>query len=158
MIFVTIGTQAPFDRLIRAIDELAVEIDEPIIAQINKEHYIPKHLKTIEFLSPDEFDKLLEEARLIIAHAGMGTIISALMKKKPIIVMPRLAYLREQRNDHQLATTMKMNELGYVHAAYDNTQLKALISNKDLASLHSLGEQASEQLVKSIAAFIREEN
>jgi UDP-N-acetylglucosamine transferase subunit ALG13 len=156
MIFVTIGTQAPFDRLIQAIDELAVEINEPIIAQINKEHYIPRHLETIEFLSPDEFDKLMEKARLIVAHAGMGTIISALMKKKPIIVMPRLAYLKEQRNDHQLATTMKMNELGYVYAAYDKTQLKALISNKNLVSLHSFGEHASEQLIKSITAFIRE--
>jgi UDP-N-acetylglucosamine transferase subunit ALG13 len=156
MIFVTIGTQIPFDRLIQAIDELAVEINEPVIAQVNKGCYIPEHLKTIEFLSPDEFNKLLEEARLIIAHAGTGTIISALMKKKPIIVMPRLAYLKEHRNDHQLATTMKMNELGYIHAAYDKTQLKALISNKNLAPLNSFGEYASEQLVKSIAAFITE--
>ena len=30
MIFVTIGTQLPFDRLIKAIDELAPQIDEEI--------------------------------------------------------------------------------------------------------------------------------
>ena len=33
MIFVTIGTQTPFDRLIKIIDNIALEINEPIIAQ-----------------------------------------------------------------------------------------------------------------------------
>lgn len=31
---------------------------------------------------------------------------------KPIIIVPRLASLMEHRNDHQIATAMRMDELG----------------------------------------------
>ena len=55
---------------------------------------------------------------MIYAHAGMGTILSALKQDKPIIIVPRLASLKEHRNDHQIATAMRMDELGYVYVAY----------------------------------------
>lgn len=91
MIFATIGTQAPFDRFIKILDEIAPMSNELIIAQTYKGRYQPKNIKTIDFLAPDEFDKLCHDARLIVAHAGMGTIISAMTKGKPIIVFPRIA-------------------------------------------------------------------
>ena len=69
MIFVTIGTQAPFDRFIKIIDEIAKNLDEEIIAQTYKSEYKAKNIKTISFLAPDEFNKLFKEARMIVAHA-----------------------------------------------------------------------------------------
>ena len=90
MIFITIALQAPFDRLIQIIDKIAPLMHEPIVAQIFKGKYRPKHIQAIDFLPPDEFEKLFEEARLIVAHAGMGTIITAMAKGKPIIVFPVL--------------------------------------------------------------------
>mgnify|MGYP006883531986 CR=1 FL=1 len=36
MIFCTIGTQAPFDRFVKIIDEVAAHLDEEIIAQVYK--------------------------------------------------------------------------------------------------------------------------
>ena len=107
MIFVTIGTQAPFDRFIRIIDELAPLLKEKIIAQNFKGEYQVKNITTIDFLPPNEFNKLLNEARLIISHAGMGSIISAMSLQKPIIIFPRKASLGEHRNDHQIATAKK---------------------------------------------------
>ena len=104
MIFVTIGTQTPFDRLIKIIDNIALEINEPIIAQVYNSQYKAQNIQTIDFLSPKEFNDLFEKARLIISHAGMGTIITALLKCKPIIIYPRLASLGEHRNDHQIYT------------------------------------------------------
>ena len=86
MIFVTIGTQLPFDRLIRIIDNLAPQLDEEIIAQVYKCGFTPKNIKTVDFFAPDEFNGPFDKARLIISHAGMGTILSALQKDKPIII------------------------------------------------------------------------
>lgn len=77
MIFCTIGTQAPFDRFVKIIDEVAAHLDEEIIAQVYKSEYVAQNIRTVEFLPPDEFNKLFSKARLIVAHAGMGTIISA---------------------------------------------------------------------------------
>ena len=61
---------------------------------------------------------------MIVAHAGMGTIISAMQHQKPIIIFPRIAALGEHRNEHQMATAKKMKELGYVHVAFNEKELK----------------------------------
>jgi UDP-N-acetylglucosamine transferase subunit ALG13 len=150
MIFVTTGTQIPFDRFIQAIDEIAVQINETIIVQAFKSKYQPKHVQTFNFLEPNEFKKFIDEARLIISHAGMGSILSALEHEKPIIIFPRLASWGEHRNDHQMATAMKMNELGYVYVAYDKIQLKELILNKDLKPLKVIDKKVSDALINSI--------
>lgn len=65
MIFCTIGTQAPFDRFVKIIDEVAAHLDEEIIAQVYKSEYVAQNIRTVEFLPPDEFNKLFSKARLI---------------------------------------------------------------------------------------------
>lgn len=150
MIFATIGTQAPFDRFVKMLDELCKNINEEVVCQTIQTNYQAQNIKTVDFLPPDEFNQYLEKARLIIAHAGMGTIISALKQKKPIIIVPRLASLKEHRNDHQMATAMRMHELGYVYVAYDKAQLNELISRKDLKPLKEIGDLASTSLINSL--------
>ncbi len=154
MIFVTIGTQAPFDRFIKIIDEIAPLLNELIVAQIYKGEYKPRNIKSIDFLPPDEFNKLFDEARLVVSHAGMGSIISALQKRKPIIVFPRIAALGEHRNEHQMATAKKMKKLGFVYVALDEKELKKMLFSKDLHCLHELGESASSSLIQSITDYI----
>lgn len=150
MIFATIGTQAPFDRFVKMLDELCKNINEEVVCQTIQTNYQAQNIKTVDFLPPDEFNQYLEKSRLIIAHAGMGTIISALKQKKPIIIVPRLASLKEHRNDHQMATAMRMHELGYVYVAYDKAQLNELINRKDLKPLKEIGDFASTSLINSL--------
>ncbi len=154
MIFVTIGTQAPFDRFIQIVDEIAPMIDEEIIAQVYKSEYVPKNIKTVDFLAPDEFNKLFDTARMIVSHAGMGTIISAMQKQKSIIIFPRIAKLGEHRNEHQLATAKKMQELGYVYVANNKEELQELLLRKDLQPLHQLGKFASRSLIDDLCGVI----
>jgi UDP-N-acetylglucosamine transferase subunit ALG13 len=154
MIFVTIGTQAPFDRFIKIIDEVAPQINEEIVAQVYKCGFTPKNIKTVDFLAPDEFNNLFDKADLIISHAGMGTILSALQKHKPIIIFPRIAALGEHRNEHQLATAEKFKELGSVYVAMNEQELKELMLRKDLVPLHEIGAEASESLIQSLEEFI----
>jgi len=157
MIFVTIGTQAPFDRFIRIMDELAPSLGEPVVAQTYKGEYRPRNLKAVDFLPPDDFGRLFKEARVIVAHAGMGTIVSALTQGKPVIVFPRIAALGEHRNEHQLATARKMKELGYAYVAYNEKDLKELLLDNDLKCLHRLGKVASKGLIDSLTEFIENE-
>lgn len=155
MIFVTVGTQLPFDRLVQAVDEIAPLINEEIIVQANKGSYIPQKMECKRYLCADEFDDVFKRARLIISHAGTGTIISALVQRKPIIIMPRFAFLGEHRNEHQYATAMKVNELGYVYVAYDKQQLQSMILNSDIQCLQTLGNNASDNLISSLSNFIK---
>ena len=153
MIFVTIGTQLPFDRLIKIIDELAPQLNEEVIAQVYQCGFTPQNIKTVDFLAPDKFNTLFDEARLIISHAGMGTILSALQKDKPIIVFPRIAALGEHRNEHQLATARKFKEMGTVNVAMSEEELRELL-HKDLQPKKNIGEFASVSLIKAVEDFI----
>jgi UDP-N-acetylglucosamine transferase subunit ALG13 len=154
MIFVTIGTQGPFDRLIRAVDRAAELFSDPVIAQVSSGgSYKPKNLITSDLMPFTEFQQNFSKARLIVAHAGMGTIINALVENKPILILPRLAKYREQRNDHQWATAKAFEKLKYVHTAYDEDELyeklKTFATSK-AESLYQIGNFASEDLIKSL--------
>jgi len=144
----------PFDRLIRMLDEIAPQLDEEIVAQVNGSGYLPRHINTIDLLPPDEFDRLFSSARLIVAHAGIGTIITAMQQQKPVIIFPRIAALGEHRNEHQLATAAKMKEAGWVYVANTKEELAELLQRPDLHPLCTIGSSASESLVESITDFI----
>ena len=155
-IFIVVGTQEPFDRMIKAIDEWAAMHPEHFIfAQVSKSKYQPKAFKFTDFITPELFDLRFNEADLIISHAGMGTIISALANGKPIIVMPRLAANHEHRNDHQLATAKSFEKLGFVKAVYNGQDMhEALDSAQNIKAAETIGPYASPELIKTIRIFI----
>lgn len=124
MIFVSVGTQISFDRLVQAVDQWAGEQGrDDIFAQIGETELKPEHIRTQASLAPDEFDEKFAGADVIVAHAGMGTILGALVAGKPLVVMPRRASLGEHRNEHQLATARRFAEEGLVHVAMDEAEL-----------------------------------
>lgn len=154
MIFATTGTQVPFDRFVRIVDEIAAGLDEEVVVQAFQDNYVPKNVRMVNFLEPDEFDRVFACARIIVAHAGIGTIVSALMQEKPLIIFPRIAALGEHRNEHQLATAAQMEKMGYAYVARDEEQLRELINKKDLEPLHKLGGCAAQSLIESVSSFI----
>ncbi len=161
MIFVTIGTQEPFDRFISIIDELAFKFNLDVVAQIsNKSKYECRNIKCFNFLNPIEYDYYFDLADLVISHAGMGTIISALLKNKQIIVFPREYVLGEHRSDHQIATARYFNKLNYLSVANNEFQLEALIEDFLNGSLYKsnleISEYASSDLLNTIKLDIHE--
>jgi UDP-N-acetylglucosamine transferase subunit ALG13 len=112
MIFLTVGTQLPFDRLVAAVDAWAARHPgQRVFGQIadpGPAGHRPRNFDWVAELDPTEFDRRFRAASHIVAHAGMGTIIGALGAAKPLLVMPRRAHLGEQRNDHQLATVRRL--------------------------------------------------
>lgn len=155
-LFVTVGSDGPFDRLIQAVDDWAADRKGVhVVAQVGRSRLAPKNITSSEFLEPPEFNRLFKEADLIVAHAGMGTILSALRYGKPILVMPRRASLGEQRNEHQLATASHLAKLGKVTVAMDEQELRARLDRyEELAVLDRTGPFASKSLTDAIRAFI----
>jgi UDP-N-acetylglucosamine transferase subunit ALG13 len=156
MIFVTVGTQLSFDRMVRTIDQWAGEHSYgDAFAQIGPAKYRPKRIPWAEFLDADEFRRKIEQADLVVAHAGMGSILTALELGKPIIVMPRLAAFREHRNDHQLATAKRLLAQGRVTVAFDEYQLLEKLSRfKMLRPAERIQVHASSTLLETIRAFV----
>lgn len=105
MIFVVTGSQKfPFDRLIRAMDELmgAGTINEEVFAQIGAATYEPKHFPWKRFLDKKDFDEAIGRCDVLVTHAGEGSIMTGLLKGKRVIAVPRYQRYSEHLNDHQL--------------------------------------------------------
>ena len=132
MIFLTIGTHEPFDRLLHAFDdwlgqhadqhEVVVQAASPVI-----DAYRPRYFDTIAHLSPEDYEAHIRAADLIVSHAGMGSILTAFTYGKPIVIMPRRGHLRETRNDHQYTTFRSLKARPGLFFAEDETALPAVM-------------------------------
>jgi UDP-N-acetylglucosamine transferase subunit ALG13 len=159
MIFVTVGSDIPFDRLIRAVDRWAyLRGRRDVFAQIGKGGCEPEFIKFTHMLSPREFRQKLTDSSFVIAHAGMGTILSALQSCKPILVMPRRGPLGETRNDHQMATAEQLLAVGKINVAFDDHELEGCLDRlAEFRPQEVIEPFASPQLVGALYAFIHHE-
>jgi len=158
MIFVTVGTQLPFDRLVMAVDAWArARKRSDIIAQTGTSLYAPHSLEVRPFLRAQEFRRLVGDCQLLVAHAGMGSILTALDLGKPILVMPRRADLSEHRNDHQLATVAGLAHISQVCVA-DHVEAIAPAMDRLLAQEHRVDGcrrgVASSELILAVRGFL----
>ena len=159
MIFLTVGTQLPFERLIQSMDEwTANNSGVEVFAQIGETQYQAKHMKTQENLSPKEYQEKFNAASIVVSHVGMGTIISGLSIGKPMVLMPRQASLGEHRNDHQLATARKFETFSLIDIAHSSedlfTCLDACLTVKKTYKREDL--HVSPSLKKCLTQFLNE--
>ena len=157
MIFLTVGTQFPFDRLVKAVDQAAGinGFDEKIVAQVGDSSYCPRNFEVAQSVEKVVFDQHFTEADSIISHAGMGTITMALDHRKPLLVMPRLKKYGEVVNDHQLAIARKFEQLGYLLVAYSAEEVS--IKMKQLKSFVPQQRRPSADIVTArISTFLSE--
>ena len=155
MILTTVGTQLPFDRLIRAVDDWASANNESVFAQIGVSSYQPKFVDWQRFLDPQSFAEKLEAADVVVAHAGIGSIVSALECGKPVIVLPRLARYGEHRNDHQLATAKRFSDSSHVSVVFDERELCEQLDRVDKSvQACPIASQASGELIDRLRNFL----
>ncbi len=159
MIFLTVGTQFPFDRLVKTIDDIVGKdlINEEIFSQIGESAYKPKNFKSVAFLEKNVFNNYLKNASRVIGHAGTGTIITALEYDKPLLVMPRLSKYHEVVHDHQVAIAKKFEEQKHILVAYQEEDLL----QKAMELKHFLPKKRKTQVeavVQRILDFLQQEN
>lgn len=161
MILVTVGTQGPFDRLVRAVDRWAAAAGRAdVLAQIGARAWKPTHVRWLESMEPAAFNEAFENAELIVSHAGIGTLVHALELGKPIVVLPRLAHLGEHRNDHQLATAEHFCRKHDVRVASGENDLPDALdeslrmASKELIPAPRRPLAPSPALLESVRAFI----
>jgi len=161
MIFATVGTQLPFDRLLSGLNSWAMRNpDMPVVAQTGSGSRGYAHLKTVPHLSQSDFRAYFKAAQLVVAHAGMGSILSAAEMGKPIILMPRRAKFHEHRNDHQQDTATEMSRLSNVtvvqdgealHDALDRAVAQGLSTAAMSPTAHST---ALDPLIETVRDFV----
>jgi UDP-N-acetylglucosamine transferase subunit ALG13 len=122
MIFVSVGThEAPFDRMLRAVDELG--LDEQIVVQNGPSQVRVEGAVESEYLAFDEVVDYIREARAVVMHAGVGSVMISLANGKRPIVMARLERYGEHVDDHQLELARRLEANGLVTLVEDSAAL-----------------------------------
>lgn len=99
MILATVGTtELPFDRLVKAVDELAGTTGETCIIQTGHSTYKPQHAQWFRFAAPARMQQLIVQADVVVTHGGFGIISDCVRAGKRIVACPRLAELGEAVN------------------------------------------------------------
>lgn len=163
MIFLTVGSQMPFDRLVSAVDAWAARSGVKVLAQIGQTSLQPAALEWRAALAPAEFRRAVQDCSCLIGHAGMGTVLTGLEFGKPMLLMPRRGQLGETRNDHQVDTLRWLASRPGIHAAYDVEQLNERLARlaagiplaaPPLAGSLEAASPATQALVGALRRFI----
>jgi UDP-N-acetylglucosamine transferase subunit ALG13 len=120
--------------VIKEMDEIAGRIDEEVVMQIGETAYEPKNTRYFRFTSNEEIDRLYEDARVVVCHAGVGSILSALGHSKPVIAVPRGKKYGEHVDDHQLEIARELEMEGEIMAVYDIEELEKALNNPSVFS------------------------
>jgi UDP-N-acetylglucosamine transferase subunit ALG13 len=118
MIVVTTGTnEQPFDRLVRAAS--ALDGSTPLLVQHGSSQVPHGRGEWIAFLPFDELADRIAAARVVVCHAGVGSIVLARRCGHRPIVVPRRVALGEAVDDHQLGLARRMHADGIVRLVED---------------------------------------
>jgi UDP-N-acetylglucosamine transferase subunit ALG13 len=122
VIFVTVGThQQPFDRLLGALGPLA-ELDD-LVVQHGETSAPVEAAVAAPYLSTSEVAAYLEQARVAVMHAGVGSfVVASRIGHRPVVV-PRLRRYGEHVDNHQAQLARALERQGKAIAVWDVAQL-----------------------------------
>lgn len=158
VIFVSVGSMMPFDRLVRAADDwAAAHPGTDVLIQLGNGKHLPTHARHVRLMPPGEYRRLVETADLFVAHAGMGSIISAIQAGRPLLMLPRRASLGEHNNEHQLATVRNVaNRPGLHHVEHEGELGGAIdrLLSGGAAVPAPISPYASPELLAAVRGFV----
>lgn len=131
MIFVIMGMEVhPFDRLARAIDELARTgaAEDDFFVQLGTCKYEPRHARFERFLSFGDVCEQVQCASVAVTHAGAGSTLLCIEQGKHPVMVPRSSWRGEHVDDHQLPFAEKLEEAGLATVVREMEELPAAIA------------------------------
>jgi UDP-N-acetylglucosamine transferase subunit ALG13 len=158
MIFVTVGNYLPFPRLVNAVDQLKAQgvIGDEVLLQVGgASDFRSERCKVARFLPPDEFERAVREASVIVSHPGCGTLIQVLGAGKVPVVMPRRRQYGEHVDDHQIELARALAAEGRVILADEVRELPQAIERARSQSACRSVEPPT-RLVKLVSQAINE--
>ena len=160
MVFVILGTQdKEFPRLLDAVEKQIKNgvIKDKVVVQAGQTKYESEYMEIFDFLLIPKFEKLMDEADLIITHGGAGSILDAIKRGKKIIAAARLAKYKEHHNDHQKQIIGEFVKQGYLLELSDFNKLDKIIEKSKNFKPKKF-ESNTNNMVKLIGEYIEDTN
>lgn len=111
-IVVTLGTwRQGFRRLVQRL----IKIIPPGVQTLWQTGYTDVSdmpIQSVPWLTPDELQRALRQADVVVTHAGMGATLDALEAGKLPVLVPRRYMAAEQVDDHQVELASELSQLG----------------------------------------------
>lgn len=138
-------------RLLDSVDKIAAELPQPVIVQHGNTVFRSASCQAIDFLSMSEFERLIGVTKLLILHAGAGSVLNAVRAGKIPVVVPRSPEFGEHVDWHQLEFARTLAEAGRVVLAED----PALIRDAARTALTLQGRARSSELHCRMVELVR---
>jgi len=120
-----------------AVESASSRLQEDIVAQTADPGFSCPGIISFPFLDPGRYRHYFSNARVIVSHAGIGSILAAQELSKPIILFPRMAKLGEHRNDHQQDTVKNVINLPGIYVADTSQALSRILEIDNLPPAQS---------------------
>lgn len=112
-VVVTLGTDHhPFARLVGWVDAWAAAHPDATCVVQHGTAPAPLHAEGHAVLDPADIPGLMARARIVVGHAGPGTVLDARAAGRCPVIVPRLARHGEVVDDHQVAFAHWMDARG----------------------------------------------
>ena len=160
MILVVLGTQdKQFTRLLDTVEDCINKgfIKDRVVVQAGQTKYESKNMEIFDLLPAPEFEKLMDEADIIITHGGAGTILSEKKKGKRVIAAARLAKYKEHHNDHQKQIIGEFASKGYILELRDFNKLDVMLKKAKTFQPKKF-ESNTDNMIELIENYIKEDN
>ncbi len=155
MIFATVGTHhQPFDRLVHAVDRVARETDEAVVVQAGCSTVRPQRAQAFAYAPLAEIEAYMRAARVVVAHAGAGTLMTALRVARALVVMPRRRQYGEHVDDHQLELADALAQRGLAIVVHDAESLAPAIEQAPALVPGTAGQAPA--LVEALRQVLRD--
>ncbi len=157
MIFFTLGTERyGFPRLVQAAEMTASRFpDEEIFVQLGHHTEPPAGCRWERFIPFDELRDTLRSARVVVSHAGAGTILTCNALGRVPIVMPREHRRGEHLDNHQDQLARRMSELERIIVTRTPEEILDAILKYDTPSTHTKTNPAeTPELARSISYYL----
>ncbi len=122
--FVSVGNaQQSFARLLDEVARISPQLPQPVVVQHGHTAFAAAGCVSMDFLDPARYAEQIRTARVLVLHAGAGSVLHAIKAGHVPVVMPRLARFSEHVNDHQLAFAKQLAQAGRVLLVEEAAQL-----------------------------------
>lgn len=161
MILVTVGTgYQSFTRMLRAMDDVAGQINEQVLMQVGHTPLVPKHAECFKFVSYEKMQHYFREASVIVCHASTGPLSSARRFNKPVVAVPRDPQLGEARDAHQMDIASRIKGTSHmIEIVNDTDQLLEAVRRAMEKNAQGMTYEADNELralIENLRAYVEE--
>ena len=112
MILLSVGVNDyDYSPLFREMDRIAPSLGEDVVMQTGGVEFHAENCETVGIVPEDRMRELFDSCRLVVCHAGIGTITNVLEREKPMVLAPRSVVI-DSEGDQQDLVADKVVSLG----------------------------------------------